>query len=219
MSMTEDEARQEEWLLELYEEHSALALVEFKAERLRSYFLANPGIAVPAAGALSEARALLQVSPRAALVLAVASAEVALKSVLLKPVVHGLVHSEVMASHISDLVMSHRELGRFHELLFALLREAGDIDLTSFWRQGGAAALWSEIQVNARKRNAVVHQCQTCTAIEAERAIRVASDILDDLLPTVIGNFDLHMHDDWRICGTNHPSPEMQAIIDRIGRT
>lgn len=214
MSIDPEDARREEWLDQLYREHSAQALAEFRGERLRSYYLANPDVLQPPFGALTEARLIADASPRSSMILASAAAEVGLKVVLLKPVVYGLVHSETMAGYISDLVMEHRSLNRFHDLLFALLREASDIDLTVFWRDGAASTLWSEVQANAHKRNAVVHRCEKCSRPEAERAIGIASAVIEDLVPTVISNFDLHIHEDFRICADFHSFDEAKRLRD-----
>jgi hypothetical protein len=105
MSMTPDEYAQEEWFSELYEEHRQRALEEFKQERLQSYFVSAPEIAKAPYILFQEARAVASSSPSAALVLAAAAAEVGVKSVFLKPIVVGLVHSDALAGHIADLVV------------------------------------------------------------------------------------------------------------------
>jgi hypothetical protein len=200
MSIDDEDARREQWLLDLYEEHAAQGLAEFRGKRLRSYYVAKPNVLQPPCKFLSEARQVLAISPSASLILASAAAEVSLKAALLKPVIHGLVHSESMASYVTDLAMEQRDMKRFHALLFALLREASDIDLTVWWRDGEALSLWDRFQKNARKRNRVVHQCEICSRLEAEEALEISTIFLDDLIPTVISNFDLHIHDDYRIC-------------------
>lgn len=200
MSIDEEDARREEWLLSLYQEHSAQALAEFRGERLRSYYLEHPDILQLPSKCLLEARGLIETSPSAALVLASAAAEVGVKSALLKPVVFGLVHSESMATYVTELALEHRDLNRFRGLLFALLREACDIDLTEYWRDGDAASLWERFKSNARKRNAVVHRCGEVDRGDAEEAVDIATAVLDDLIPTIIASFDLHIHKDFQVC-------------------
>ena len=102
MSMTEYEAQQEEWYSELerelYGQHKEEAIEEFKEERLKAFYVANPGIGVSAVQSLEEAKSLLADGhPSASLVFAVSAIEQFLKIALLKPVVHGLVHSEIVA--------------------------------------------------------------------------------------------------------------------------
>src|SRR4051794_27118334 len=73
------------------------AIAEFTADRLRSYYVDHPELAAPAFAALEKARAFLPSDPEAALIFADSAIEIALKSVLLKPVVYGLVHTEAVA--------------------------------------------------------------------------------------------------------------------------
>jgi hypothetical protein len=105
MSMTEDEARYEQWMEELYAEHSKQAIEEFTADRLQSFYLKNPVLAKPPLDTLVQSRLLLGSHPAAALVFAATATEVGLKEVLLKPVVYGLVHSESAASLITELAL------------------------------------------------------------------------------------------------------------------
>ena len=107
MSMTEEEARYEQAMEELYEEHSKQAIEEFTAERLQSFYLNKPLLAKPSFDALVESRSLLRSHPTAALVFAASATEVSLKEVLLKPVVYGLVHSESAAGLIAELALGH----------------------------------------------------------------------------------------------------------------
>jgi hypothetical protein len=200
MTYDDEDARREQWLLDLYEEHGAQALAEFRGTRLRSYYEAKPSVLQPPFASLKEARRLVEGCPSASHVLASAAAEVGLKAALLKPVIHGLVHSESMATYVTDLAVEQRDMRKFHALLFALLRDASDIDLTVYWRNGEAPSLWERFRKNASKRNRIVHQCEGCSRAEAQEAIEIATAFLDDLIPTVIANFDLHVHDDYRIC-------------------
>lgn len=86
---------------ELYPDHKAQAIGEFTSERLRSFYVANPGVMQPAVDAIQEGKRLTQNGHHsAALVFFVSAIEILLKATLLKPVVHGLVHSEGLANAI-----------------------------------------------------------------------------------------------------------------------
>ena len=91
---------------------------KFTSERLVSFYLENPRIADPAVSALAEADALLGAHPAASLVFAAAAAEVALKSTLLKPILHGLIDDEGLAGFVVELVPEQRN-ERFKAILFA----------------------------------------------------------------------------------------------------
>jgi hypothetical protein len=207
MSIDPDEAAREEWFADLYDENSKQALHEFRRERLQSYLLANPEVARPAFGALRDAVSLLPDRPMASLVLASAAAEVGLKAVLLRPVVVGLVHSEALAGHVADLVLQHQAVSRFHDLLFAVLKEYGGLDLTTYKRAGA----------NIERRNAVLHRCEAPAGAEATQAVAVASEILTVLFPALVKNLGLHLHDGYRACNDSHVTERLAELLGGSG--
>ena len=127
MSMTPNEAEYEEFMDRLYEEHREQAIDEFTAELLQSYYRSNLLLAKPAFDTLIEARNLMKTSITAAFVFSAIAMEVALKETLLKPIVHGLVHAGSVASLVTDLVMGHRSMDRYKDLLLQVLREHGGV--------------------------------------------------------------------------------------------
>ena len=102
MSMTPAEARFEEWLEELYNEHAEIAIEEFTSDRLMSYYLKSPKIIHAPRLALVEGRTLLNTHPRAAFILASMAVEMGLRELILRPIVYGLVISESTASVMSQ---------------------------------------------------------------------------------------------------------------------
>ena len=60
MSYDENDAAYDQWMDDLYKEHRAEAISEFTAERLQSYYLANPTLAEAPRRALSDAVQLFQ---------------------------------------------------------------------------------------------------------------------------------------------------------------
>jgi hypothetical protein len=200
MTMTEQEAQREQWLDDLYAEHKEQAIEEFTTDRLQSYYLKNPLLAEPSIRALAQARDLLSLNPSASLVFATIAIEVGLKVVLLKPIVHGLVHSESAAGLIAELSIGHTSVDKFRNLLFQLLLEHGGIDLKNFCREGSKEKLWEEMGEVQKKRNAILHRGEVFANDDAGRAIEVASAILKNLFPTLITKLGFHLHDDVRIC-------------------
>src|SRR5689334_2194881 len=99
-----DEARDamyDEISRELYPDHKAQAITEFTTARLQSYYTANPVVMRPAVESIQEGRRLqANGHSSAAIVFFVTAIELLLKATLLKPVVHGLVHSEGLAEVI-----------------------------------------------------------------------------------------------------------------------
>jgi hypothetical protein len=65
MSYDENDAARDDFYeqisRELYPDHKQQAIEEFTADRLRSYYVKNPGVMRPAVDAVQEAKALLAV--------------------------------------------------------------------------------------------------------------------------------------------------------------
>ena len=79
---------------DLYPEHKAQAISEFTAERLRSFYVANPQVIRPAIDAIQEGKRLATGGhSAAAIVFFVTAIKILLKANLLKPVVPGLVNT------------------------------------------------------------------------------------------------------------------------------
>jgi hypothetical protein len=201
MSMTESDAQYEEWMDELYREHKEQAIEEFTDERLHSFYLAHPLVAKPPSEALAEARKLAKAHTSAAQVFAAVSVEVGLKVALLKPVVHGLVHSESAAEIITDLTLRHTRFDFFHKLLSQILSEHGGVDLETYTRAGAGKTLWNEIIEVQKCRDHLLHRAETASSAQAMQAIAVAEAIVEELFPTVISHLGLHLHDGMRVCG------------------
>lgn len=200
MSMSYEEAMYEQYLDELYEEHRKEAIEEFTSDRLSSYYSENKQLAKPAFEALSEARTLREVSPTASLILAAVAMEVGLKAILLKPIVHGLVHTESVASLVTDLALSHAGMERYRKLLIHLLRDHGGVDLDTFTRSGSPKNLWLEISEIQTVRNAIMHRAEKASPEMARLALAVASEIIDSIFPDIVMGMGFHLHDGYQIC-------------------
>ena len=186
---------------ELYEEHRKKALEEFTVERLQSFYRAHPDVAKAALAALADARRLAELHSGAAMAFAGAALELAITTVLLRPVVHGLVHQESIASLIADLAVSHRAFDRFQGLLFHILSVHGGIDLKSRKRSDSNELLWSEINHVRKKRNAVLHRGEQVTREDVDLGIAVASMVLEELVPEFLARLGLHLHNTGLVCG------------------
>ena len=169
------------------------AINDFTSERLQSYYLAHTDVARPAHDSLVTAEALLGAHPNAALVFGTTAIELAVKNVLLKPIVFGLVHTEAVANFIAELTVQHNGMDRFRGLLSAILKSFGGVDLQTFRRTGSTMALNEEIERIQKARNAVIHRGESPDKAMAELSIVVASAILNDLFPQVLKALGLHL--------------------------
>jgi hypothetical protein len=189
---------------ELYPEHSAEAIKGFTAERLQSYYVGNPNLATPALEALLEAQSLLSSHPRASLVMAATAMELAVKVVLLKPIVFGLVHIEGLAGFITELATKHTGMERFRHLLTAILAQFGGVDLKTLTRPGSTKTLWKEMEDVQTVRNGAIHRGEAVSGANASLAVALASTLLKELFPQVLSRLDLHLHDPGLVCGKLH---------------
>jgi hypothetical protein len=193
----------------LYREHYEEAIKEFTAERLQSYYVAHPKLAWPARESLLHAESLMPCYPKAALVFATTASELAVKTVFLKPIVFGLVHTEGLASFITDLTTQHTRMERFQTLLAEILSKFGGADLKTYKWPGSGHSLWQEMVEIQKARNAVVHRGEATADSNAELAIAVAKTFLNEIFPLVLAKLELHLHEPMTVCA-GYPCGELK---------
>lgn len=191
MSYDEFDAAQDEMYerlsAELYSEHREQAIAEFTSERLRSYYLENPRVAEPAVKMLNEAMSLFSEGHfDAALVFAASSCELFLKATLLRPVIHGLVHSDILAEAIVNSTLAQTGLLRYKKLLGQLFEHLTNKKLESVMRKDAKKPLGEEIAEIQGMRNKVVHEGRATTQIEAEQALNVCKAAVVFVLTPVL---------------------------------
>ncbi len=173
------------------EEFYREAVSNFTRERLCSYYINNPDVAAPAMNSLKYAETLLQVHPRAALVFAVTAIELTLKSVLLRPIISGLVHTEALAALITELSTTQTGIERFEKLLKVILQRYGNCDLNNFKRTPKSKTLWQEIAEVQKERNKVVHRGELVEESTAKVAVAVAGTLLTKIYPSVLSELGI----------------------------
>lgn len=158
---------------------------QFTSERLQSFYLSNPNVAERAIGALEEARSLRSTHLSAALVFAAIAIEVGLRKTLLIPILHGMVSIDSAATLVAALVPDQHN-DSFKKALFGILKEIGNVDILNIKRTGCTQTLWDEIANVRVQRNEVIHGGNPVSSSDAERAIEVASMVVETLFPQVI---------------------------------
>ena len=196
MSMDLWEYQQEEAMAayheELYEnEFRERAIDEFTGERLTSYYFENPTILKNSFEILKESKLVLDASPSASLLLSCSSIEVSIKAGILKPIIYGLVHSEMAAEIIAETAIKQPGLDRFRDLLAKLIDDIASFDIKSFKRVNAAKSLWNERAEIQKIRNGIAHKAEKCTKDEAQFSIEVAEAVLQQLIPTILYSLDL----------------------------
>ncbi len=175
---------------ELFPEHKEIAIEEFIEERMQSYYLKNPNIIAPAIECSNHANELMEVSPQCALVMYTTAIELYLKSVLLKPVLFGMVHNESIAGLIVDSSVGQSGFSRYNKLLTALCIHAANIDLESINGMKNKPILKEAEQIQ-KIRNKVVHQGYKATSQEMGQAKNIAYLMLTEVVEPVLNNLEL----------------------------
>ena len=184
----------------LYPEHYEEAVKEFTSDRLKSYYVNHPDLAEPAHRSLTYAQSLMPAHSEAALVFATTAVELAIKVVLLKPIVFGLVHTEGFATFITELTTQHTGMERFQALLAEILSQFGGVDLKTLNRANSAKTVWQEIGEIQTARNKVIHRGEAVDDATAILAVSLASVLLHDVFPRVLQKLELPFHEPKILC-------------------
>jgi len=194
MSMTEQEAEMEEFYNrmseELYPEHKEQAIDEFIEERMQSYYLLNPDVIKAPLDCYHHANEIMRVSPSCALVMYTTSIELFLKSVLLKPVLYGIIHNENIADMIVNVSTGQSGFSRYNKLLTKLCYHAADIKLNEIAGMEGKPIL-NEAEEVQTIRNRVVHQGYMATVEEMGKSKNIATLMLDEVVEPVLNKMNL----------------------------
>jgi hypothetical protein len=193
---------------EFFEDNYDEAVRVFTSERLKSFYIKHPELAGPALEALNYARTLLPMYPRAALVFGATSIELVIKSVLLRPLISGLVHSEDLASLIVEQSTNQIGLGHYQKLLAGIIFEFSSFELSTLKRPNSSQTLWQENTIVQEARNGVIHRGKSVEAEMAMRSIEIADMLLNVILPDVLSELGLHTHLPITICGKAHQKSE-----------
>ncbi|MDP8240414.1 MAG: hypothetical protein P9X24_15090 [Candidatus Hatepunaea meridiana] len=113
----------------IYNEISGEVIENYKADRSIAYFEKYPKIAIPSYHALLNARSLLAENCTAAQIFATIAIEVGLKFVFAKPIIYGLIHSDIGAELISDFTMNFTNIERYRKTVLPLLSKFAKVDL------------------------------------------------------------------------------------------
>jgi hypothetical protein len=184
----------EEIARELYPDHKAQAISEFTTERLQSYYIANPTVMCPAVEAMQEGCQLeANAHSAAAIVFFVTATELLLKATLLKPVVHGLVHSPGLADVIVQQALGQSGFDRYTNLLSNLFREIIGMDIASIKRKETCGPLLSECTAQQALRNKIIHQGASATTYQAEQARLVSVAVLELVVHPMLARLGLQV--------------------------
>lgn len=177
------------------------AIRDFKEECLKSYFSDHPDLTEGSDRALARARELLsQKQATASFIFASIALELTVKNCLFRPILHGLVHNEYLASLLVDYLCERPQFGDgLGKLLLRMLNTYGGVELTSYKRHNAKQCLWAEIKKNRTHRNRVIHEGQDASDEEAREVIALAETVLGDVLGRVLKARGLQLDPERRI--------------------
>jgi hypothetical protein len=187
--------------MELYPDHKEQAIDEFIMERLKSYYLEYPDSAVKISLFIKNSERVLQAEPTYSLLLSVAATESIIKTLLLKPLIYGLVHTDSLAGYVSDLLVKQSGMDNVGKLVFKLFDEfiyCAD-GFENYKRAGNSISLWQERKQYNDIRNLVAHRTEFCSQQDANESLAVAKEFFT-LVTTVLKGLDFQMLDDGDIC-------------------
>jgi hypothetical protein len=175
-----------------YPEHKTQAIGEFTTERLRSFYIADPNVMIPAISVIQEGKRLAETNhPSAALVFFGTGIELLLKATVLKPVVHGLVHSAPLADTIVEYALGQSGFDRYTKLLSKLYNEFSKLDINSIKRQGAGQNLLAECTALQDVRNKIIHRGATCSDAQAANGLEIVDAVYQSIVIPVLGALGL----------------------------
>lgn len=185
---------------EIYTEHKAQAIVEFTSERLQSYYVENPNVMRPAVDAIQEGRRLQKDGhSSAAVIFFVTAIELLLKAALLKPVVHGLIHSNELADVIVQHTLGQSGFDRYTKLLAKLFNEIVAIDISAISRVDVSVPLMAECTAQQVLRNKIIHQGALAEPEQAEQARLISVAVYELVVCPMLRHLELKVIEDGEI--------------------
>ena len=165
----------------LVEAIDASVIASFRAERVTSYFLDEPGLAVPAIYWLHSAEALRGRDPDGAHALATQAIKYTVTELFFTAIVSGLTRDEHAVDSFAHELMEKFGVEDFHRMLMRVLERLTGGDLTTHFRPGSTRPFWDEIE--ELRGNPDTEQ--------AEMAVEVAHHLVWILLPLFLARFGI----------------------------
>jgi hypothetical protein len=208
------DAGREEYELEIENR----AIEEFQSGRLQSFYKANKDLALKPINMRKEAVLVLEKSPSAAMVLAVASIEVGFKAIIVRPIISGLVHEESLASLVTDVFVKGAKEDGALAIVYQVLKKYASIDLRAITLANHGKSYWMELSEARKLRNAVLHKAETCSSEDAEHVIELADYLWNVIFVEIIESVGLHSHDNQTVCGEHKSLCDGRAMMKEMER-
>ena len=177
---------------ELYPGHKLQAISEFTRERLRSFYLQNPKILMPAMDMYYESGMLHKANrPIPTVVFCMTTLELLLKAALLRPIVYGLVHNDGLAGLIVEHTLGQTGFHRYKGLLAKIFEDFTGVDISTIKRSGCDCPLLDEALELQKLRNRIIHQGASCDTDDAERANEIVTTAFDFIVSPILQRLNI----------------------------
>lgn len=182
----------ERLLAELNSGQREPGVANFKRDRLCSYYLKNPRVAKPAITMLRKSEGFLEQNEfDAAVVFSACATELFLKVSLLQPVIHGLVHSEVLAEVVVESTLKRTGVESYQDLLKKIFLYITGLELDGVKRESAKEPLLKEVSDIQRIRNKILHRGAETDRGAATLAVEVCSHAAIKILNPVLFSLGL----------------------------
>lgn len=196
MSYSEFDALQDEQMNDLYEQFKMQYESEFTFEKIEKFYTTNRDIVKAPLKNLSEALTLFEnqyFTP--AFTHAIIAIEIGIKSVLIKPILYSLVIDCKAGDLLYSQTFKYKSLQDINVFYYDILEEFTKLDFKKKRRDNSNITIWDEWKKLQKIRNEVFHQGISVEKTEAENAINMASYVLEEIIPTFLDVFYIHIED------------------------
>jgi hypothetical protein len=194
MSNTDEEYAREEGYSNMLEELSPRVIEEHISEKLVSYYKDQPKILNTFTNAFYKAEKLLNEKHfSASLVFSASAIEIAIKNVLLKPLIFGQINNSSLADSIVENALSQTGFKRYKKLVYEIFQEITGLSLSSLLIENSKQTLFSGAVQTQELRNSCLHNGVEITEAQAEWALSVARGVFLEIIVRVLTHLDIEI--------------------------
>ena len=186
-----DEAMASDYAQEHIAEIKSEGVDEFQQERLQEYYLNNKNLPQLIDQHLNKAKKLIDANfSEAGFVFSFVVVEIILKSIFLKPMLHGSFMDQYIADLVVEEILQARD-SLIGKMLFHVLKCSVDFDVTSYKRSSVKITLWREITNVRKQRNGIIHRDEAVDLDKAKYAYGIAVHLNKIIFPKLLDNVGL----------------------------
>lgn len=194
MSYDESDALRDQEMTYLYEQFEMQYESDFIYKRVEKFYESNREIVKAPLLNLADSQALFEnkyYTP--AFIHAVISNEVAIKSVVLKPILYSLTIDDKAGDLLYMQTFKNKSLQYIDPFYYQILEGITELNFKKITRNNDQLTIWKEWIELQDLRNDVLHQGISVEKLDAQKAINIASYVCDEIIPCVLDKFLNHI--------------------------